>query len=84
MSNFSKAYVLILGNIGATIGSTQLDNLFEKAVLDRLEMANRSLPMGVDGLDQIAWEMRISKEYQWVSRLIALQSATNPGASDKV
>ncbi|KAF2691612.1 hypothetical protein K458DRAFT_438019 [Lentithecium fluviatile CBS 122367] len=49
---------------GATIGSVQLDNLFEKAVLDRLELANRIVPMGLSDLQQTAWEMRICKEYQ--------------------
>ncbi|KAF2476930.1 uncharacterized protein BDR25DRAFT_208753 [Lindgomyces ingoldianus] len=49
---------------GATIGSAQLDSLFEKFVLERLQLANRILPMALEDLSQTAWEMRISKEYQ--------------------
>ncbi|ORY02273.1 hypothetical protein BCR34DRAFT_493253 [Clohesyomyces aquaticus] len=49
---------------GATIGSAQLDSLFEKWVLGRLQSANTQSPMGLDDLSQTAWEMRISKEYQ--------------------
>jgi hypothetical protein len=52
---------------GATIGAARLDNLFESAVLERLELADSELPMGLCDLSQTAWEMRISKEYQkWV------------------
>jgi hypothetical protein len=56
--------VLIL--IGATIGSVQLDTAFENSVRNRLEIANRSVPMGLSEkeLDDIAWEMAKSKEYQ--------------------
>lgn len=49
---------------GATIGAAQLDSLYEDAVLQRLEYANQLLPMGLADLNQAAWEMRISKEYQ--------------------
>ncbi|KAF2183182.1 hypothetical protein K469DRAFT_739999 [Zopfia rhizophila CBS 207.26] len=49
---------------GATIGSAQLDSLFEKSVLERLQYADRVSPMGLEDLSQAAWEMRISKEYQ--------------------
>ncbi|KAF1831720.1 hypothetical protein BDW02DRAFT_504623 [Decorospora gaudefroyi] len=49
---------------GATVGSVQLDSLFEEAVLGRLELANRGNTMGLPDLQQTAWEMRICKEYQ--------------------
>ena len=49
---------------GATIGAAQLDTLFEQAVLERLELADQSLPTGLVDLNAAAWEMRISKEYQ--------------------
>jgi molecular chaperone DnaK (HSP70) len=49
---------------GATIGAAQLDSLFEKAVLERLQTADRAMPLGLEDLHQAAWEMRICKEYQ--------------------
>ncbi|KAI4648335.1 hypothetical protein J4E93_004747 [Alternaria ventricosa] len=49
---------------GATIGAAQLDSLYEKEVLQRLEHADRLQPMGLQDIHQAAWEMRISKEYQ--------------------
>ncbi|CAN9355637.1 unnamed protein product [Alternaria alternata] len=49
---------------GATIGAAQLDSLFEKEVLQRLQHADRLQPMGLNDINQAAWEMRISKEYQ--------------------
>ena len=49
---------------GATIGAAQLDSLYEKAVLRRLQLAERSETLGLADLHQAAWEMRISKEYQ--------------------
>jgi hypothetical protein len=49
---------------GATIGAAQLDSLYERAVLQRLEEAEQSKPMGLMDINQAAWEMRISKEYQ--------------------
>jgi molecular chaperone DnaK (HSP70) len=49
---------------GATIGAAQLDSLFEKATLERLQYANELQPMDLEDLSQAAWEMRISKEYQ--------------------
>ncbi|KAF3033087.1 hypothetical protein E8E12_003621 [Didymella heteroderae] len=49
---------------GATIGAAQLDSLFENAVLERLQLADRSVPTGLHDLNSAAWEMRISKEYQ--------------------
>ncbi|KAH8716796.1 hypothetical protein GQ44DRAFT_557001, partial [Phaeosphaeriaceae sp. PMI808] len=49
---------------GATIGAAQLDSLYENYVLQRLEYADQALPMGLTDLNQTAWEMRISKEYQ--------------------
>jgi hypothetical protein len=49
---------------GATIGAAQLDSLFENAVLERLQLADRSMPTGLHDLNSAAWEMRISKEYQ--------------------
>jgi hypothetical protein len=49
---------------GATIGAAQLDGLFEKVVLGRLQYANSLQPLNIGDLRQVAWEMRISKEYQ--------------------
>jgi len=51
---------------GATIGSVQLDTAFETSARQRLEMANRTIPTGFQSkeLDDIAWEMAKSKEYQ--------------------
>ena len=49
---------------GATIGAAQLDSLFERAVLEKLEEADQLLPMDLEDLPQTAWEMRICKEYQ--------------------
>lgn len=51
---------------GATIGSVQLDTAFETSARQRLEMANRTIPIGFQSkeLDDIAWEMAKSKEYQ--------------------
>jgi hypothetical protein len=49
---------------GATVGSVQLDALFEEAVLQRLELANRDTSLGLEDLQQTGWEMRICKEYQ--------------------
>jgi hypothetical protein len=51
---------------GATIGSVQLDTAFESSVRQRLELANRIIPTGLQSkeLDDIAWEMAKSKEYQ--------------------
>ncbi|KAG9188090.1 hypothetical protein G6011_02013 [Alternaria panax] len=49
---------------GATIGAAQLDSLFEKEVLQRLQRADTLQPMGLVDINQAAWEMRISKEYQ--------------------
>ncbi|KAJ4987572.1 hsp70 family chaperone [Stagonosporopsis vannaccii] len=49
---------------GAAIGAAQLDNLFQNAVLERLQLADRAMPTGLADLTTAAWEMRISKEYQ--------------------
>ncbi|KAF2818511.1 hypothetical protein CC86DRAFT_309073 [Ophiobolus disseminans] len=49
---------------GATIGAAQLDSLYENTVLQRLQHADQAQPMGLADLNQTAWEMRISKEYQ--------------------
>ncbi|KAH8678627.1 hypothetical protein BGZ60DRAFT_555189 [Tricladium varicosporioides] len=51
---------------GATIGSVQLDTSFEISVRERLDMANQTIPLGFHSkeLDDIAWEMAKSKEYQ--------------------
>ncbi|KAH6642853.1 hypothetical protein C7974DRAFT_351810 [Boeremia exigua] len=49
---------------GAAIGAAQLDTLFENAALERLELADRTIPTGLSDLHSAAWEMRISKEYQ--------------------
>jgi hypothetical protein len=51
---------------GATIGSVQLDRAFENSARERLEAANRTIPTGFQPkeLDNIAWEMAKSKEYQ--------------------
>ena len=49
---------------GASIGAAQLDSIFESAVLERLQLADHSIPTGLHDLHSAAWEMRISKEYQ--------------------
>lgn len=49
---------------GAIIGAAQLGYLFENAVLERLQLADRLMPTGLHDLDSAAWGMRISKEYQ--------------------
>lgn len=51
---------------GATIGSVQLDTAFEESVRNRLELANRITPTGLQPkeLDDIAWQMAKSREYQ--------------------
>jgi molecular chaperone DnaK (HSP70) len=49
---------------GATIGAAQLDALFEKASMERLQHANELRSMDIGDLSHAAWEMRISKEYQ--------------------
>ncbi|CAG8976953.1 hypothetical protein HYALB_00008864 [Hymenoscyphus albidus] len=51
---------------GATIGSVQLDTAFETTARSRLIKANQILPMGIEDkeLDDMAWEMAKSKEYQ--------------------
>lgn len=49
---------------GATIGAAQLDSLVENVVLERLQLADRSIPTGFQDLNSAAWEIRISKEYQ--------------------
>ncbi|KAF2012201.1 hypothetical protein BU24DRAFT_353163 [Aaosphaeria arxii CBS 175.79] len=49
---------------GATIGSTELDNLFEDSVLQRLEEANRDAPLMLEDLQDTAWDMRVCKEFQ--------------------
>jgi hypothetical protein len=64
VSSSSIFQLLGLTTIGATIGAAQLDSLYEKAVLQRLEQADKLKPMGLTDINQTAWEMRISKEYQ--------------------
>ena len=54
----------MLTGAGATIGSVQLDSLFESWLLERLQAANRLFSMGLPDLGQTAWEMRVCKEYQ--------------------
>ncbi|PVH94915.1 hypothetical protein DM02DRAFT_538481 [Periconia macrospinosa] len=49
---------------GATVGSTEVDNLFEDSVFERLERANRDSPLMLDDLLETAWDMRVCKEYQ--------------------
>ncbi|CAG8958336.1 hypothetical protein HYFRA_00000693 [Hymenoscyphus fraxineus] len=51
---------------GATIGSVQLDTAFENSVRERFDMANQTIPLPFEPkeLDDIAWEMGKSKEYQ--------------------
>ncbi|KAG9239683.1 hypothetical protein BJ875DRAFT_538458 [Amylocarpus encephaloides] len=51
---------------GATIGSVQLDTSFEMSARKRIDMANRTMPLGFHPkeLDNMAWEMAKSKEYQ--------------------
>lgn len=49
---------------GATVGSTEVDNLFEDHVFDRLERANQAQPMMLEDLEATAWDMRVCKEFQ--------------------
>ncbi|KAH9863883.1 hypothetical protein J1614_009815 [Plenodomus biglobosus] len=49
---------------GAHIGAAQLDSLYENAVSEKLQHANKMSPMGLADINHAAWEMRISKEYQ--------------------
>ncbi|KAH7321601.1 hypothetical protein BKA65DRAFT_598749 [Rhexocercosporidium sp. MPI-PUGE-AT-0058] len=48
---------------GANLGSAQIDHAFELSVQERLEMANRVIPLGIE-IEDAAWEMMKSKEYQ--------------------
>ena len=48
---------------GANLGSAQIDHAFELSVLERLELANRAIPLGIE-IEDAAWEMMKSKEYQ--------------------
>lgn len=48
---------------GANLGSAQIDRGFETATAARLELANGSLPLGIETEDA-AWEMMKSREYQ--------------------
>lgn len=43
-----------------------MDSLFEQAVVERLQGAERTCPMGLKDLNQTAWDMRNSMEYQYV------------------
>ncbi|KAF4629765.1 hypothetical protein G7Y89_g8382 [Cudoniella acicularis] len=51
---------------GATIGSVQLDTAFEMSARERLEIADRTIPLRFQAkeLDDLAWEMAKSKEWQ--------------------
>ncbi|EON62947.1 hypothetical protein W97_02173 [Coniosporium apollinis CBS 100218] len=48
---------------GETIGSAAIDYAFEKLVLARLQQADRVASLGIN-LDETAWEMMKSKEFQ--------------------
>ena len=50
-------------HLGANLGSAQIDHAFELSVLERLETANRMIPLGIE-IEDAAWEMMKSKEYQ--------------------
>jgi len=50
-------------HLGANLGSAQIDHAFELSVLERLETANRVIPLGIE-IEDAAWEMMKSKEYQ--------------------
>lgn len=52
-----------LTNAGANLGSAQIDHAFELSVQERLETANRVIPLGIE-IEDAAWEMMKSKEYQ--------------------
>ena len=54
---------LLSPEIGANLGSAQIDRRFELSVLDRLGKANNSSPLGID-LEDAAWEMMKGREYQ--------------------
>ncbi|KAG4428755.1 hypothetical protein IFR05_015757, partial [Cadophora sp. M221] len=47
----------------ANLGSAQIDHAFELSVQERLEIANRVIPLGIE-IEDAAWEMMKSKEYQ--------------------
>jgi hypothetical protein len=49
--------------LGATIGSAQIDRRFEISVLERLQLADKTMAMDID-VEDAAWEMMKSKEYQ--------------------
>jgi hypothetical protein len=49
--------------LGATIGSAQIDRRFEISVLERLQLADKTIAMEID-VEDAAWEMMKSKEYQ--------------------
>jgi molecular chaperone DnaK (HSP70) len=49
---------------GATVGAARLDSLYEETVVQRLQYADQMMPMGLADINQAAWAMRISKEYQ--------------------
>ena len=52
-----------LTSLGATLGSAQIDHAFEVSVRERLEVANKVALLNID-IDDTAWEMMKSKEYQ--------------------
>ena len=53
-------------SLGGTIGSVQLDTAFENSVRERLELANRIMPIGFQPheIEDIAWKMAKGREYQ--------------------
>ena len=53
-------------SLGGTIGSVQLDTAFEACVRERLELANRIMPIGFQphAIEDIAWRMAKGREYQ--------------------
>jgi hypothetical protein len=49
--------------LGAAPGSARIDTDFEKSVQERLGMADRVTPLGID-IDDASWHMMKSKEFQ--------------------
>ena len=51
---------------GGYIGSVAIDSAFEELVRSRLELANRSKPLGLSSeeIEDLAWSVRESDEYQ--------------------
>jgi hypothetical protein len=62
----SPAFLMRESFKGATIGSVQLDRGFEESAYQRLILADRHIPTGLsaDEIEEVAWQMVKSKEYQ--------------------